>query len=104
MRRKLELAPTAFGDLLNARAWLRQLGAGERARRRLIAIDTALRDLAVHPCRWPRGEAPATRERTIEGYRIVYEVFPDTDDDRSAGEIRVLRLFGPGQDRRGGDR
>jgi hypothetical protein len=29
----------------------------------------------------------------------MYEVDPDTGDDRSAGDVRVLRVFGPHMNR-----
>ncbi len=31
-----------------------------------------------------------------DAYRIIYEVTPDTGDDRTAGNIFVLRVLGPG--------
>ena len=39
------------------------------------------------------------RERPVEGYRVAYEVRPDTGEDRTAGDVTVLRVWGPGQDR-----
>jgi hypothetical protein len=33
------------------------------------------------------------------GYRALYEIVPDTGRNRTAGNVRVLRVFGPGQDR-----
>jgi hypothetical protein len=33
------------------------------------------------------------------GYRALYEVRPDTGLDDSAGDVQVLRVFGPGQSR-----
>lgn len=72
-----------------------------RAQRKLAAIQTALDDLERHPCRWPREAQGGTRYRVVEGYRLTYRVAPDTDDNRTAGDVRVLRVFGPGQDRSG---
>ena len=37
------------------------------------------------------------------GYRAFYEVVPDTGREDSSGDVRVLRVYGPGQDRRGFD-
>ena len=34
------------------------------------------------------------------GYRALYEVTPDTGHNETAGNVLVLRVFGPGQDRR----
>ncbi len=76
-----------------------QPGAGGRAARRLAALAAAVQDLRRHPCRWPQGEHPGVRERHVEGYRVAYEVVPDTGDDATAGDVTVLRVFGPGQDR-----
>jgi hypothetical protein len=34
------------------------------------------------------------------GYRVLYRLDPDTGSNDTAGDIRVLRVFGPGQNRR----
>jgi hypothetical protein len=34
-----------------------------------------------------------------EGYRVIYRVDPDTGNNDTAGEVLVLRVFGPGQAR-----
>lgn len=98
-RRRLTIARGAARDLARARRWLAQPGSGIRAARRLAALDAALRDLREHPCRWPEGEHPGVRVRHVEGHRVAYEVVPDTGDDATAGDVTVLRVFGPGQDR-----
>lgn len=33
------------------------------------------------------------------GYRALYEVQPDTGRDETAGDVIVLRVYGPGQSR-----
>jgi hypothetical protein len=38
------------------------------------------------------GEHQGVRERPVEGYRIAYEVEPDTGKDRTAGDATVLRV------------
>ena len=86
-------------DLAAARQWLTQPGAGVRAARRLAALAAAVQDLQKHPCRWPVGELAGLRGRQVEGHRIVYEVRPDTGDDATAGDVTLLRIFGPGQER-----
>jgi len=30
---------------------------------------------------------------------LIYRVVPDTGDDRTAGNVQVVRVFGPGQSR-----
>ncbi|MDR3506723.1 MAG: type II toxin-antitoxin system RelE/ParE family toxin [Caulobacteraceae bacterium] len=99
MPRQIRLSETAKADLLAARQWLTQSGAGGRAKARLRRITEAIKDLRRHPCRWPVGDHPGVRERPVEGYRLMYEVAPDTGNDRSAGDVAVLRMFGPFQDR-----
>ncbi|MBW8815938.1 MAG: type II toxin-antitoxin system RelE/ParE family toxin [Caulobacterales bacterium] len=99
MQRHLTLSDAARADLESARRWLRQPGAGPRAAARLATIRDAVRDLRQHPCRWPVGDHPGVRERTVGGYRIAYEVRPDTGRDATAGDVDVLRVFAPRQDR-----
>lgn len=81
-------------------AWLTQAGAGPRALRRLEHIIAAVLGLADHPCRHPQSER-GRREFSIEGHRVIYQVTPDTGRDATAGNVRVLRIFGPGQSREG---
>ena len=98
-QRRLTIARGAARDLAEARHWLTQPGAGSSAARRLAALGGAVRDLRNHPCRWPKGGHAGVRERQVEGHRIAYEVVPDTGNDATAGDVTVLRVFGPGQDR-----
>ena len=35
----------------------------------------------------------------VGGYRALYEVISDSGSDESAGDVRVLRVFGPGYSR-----
>jgi hypothetical protein len=35
----------------------------------------------------------------IQGHVVVYELQPDTGDSKTAGDVYVLRVFGPYQDR-----
>jgi plasmid stabilization system protein ParE len=95
--RSLEITEPALDDLAAVRRWLRQPGAGHAAARRLRHIERALTELRIGPCRWPYSEHGCARERVVEGYKIVYEVQPDTGDNATAGDVLVLRIFGPGQ-------
>ncbi|MBV8520939.1 MAG: type II toxin-antitoxin system RelE/ParE family toxin [Acetobacteraceae bacterium] len=85
-------------DLNSVRAWFTQPGAGPRAQRRLAHIERSILELANHPCRHPR-EPHGWREFTIEEHRVRYRVSRDTGRDTTAGNVLVLRIFGPGQDR-----
>ncbi len=102
MPRELIFAPRARDDIEAVRLWLTQPGSGPAARRKLTAVLDAIEDLRKHPCRFPVGQNPGVRERLCAGgYRVFYRVIPDTGRDDSAGDVRVLRIDGPGQDRRG---
>jgi len=100
--RRLIYAPRARQDLDDARHWLTQHGSGPAAWAKLDAILSAIEGLRDHPCRWPRGRHPGVRERLCAGgWRALYEVDPDTGRDDTAGDVRVLRVYSPGQDRSG---
>ena len=34
----------------------------------------------------------------ISKYRVVYELSPDTHDSRTAGDVPIVAVLGPGQD------
>ncbi len=88
-----------MADLGAIRGWLTQSGSGARAHRRLEAIRTAIRRLKKVPCLFAIGEHPHVRELPIAGYRVMYIVEPDTGRNDTAGDVLVLRVFGPGQSR-----
>jgi plasmid stabilization system protein ParE len=98
--RTLIYAPRARDDLDAIRRWLMQPGSGRAARRRLTAIRIAINRLRQHPCLYPAGQYPGVRELPCDGgYRALYRVTSDTGRDDTAGDVRVLRVFGPGQSR-----
>lgn len=100
MPRELIYAPEALADLEAVAHWLTQPGSGPRAWRRLAAIRDSIERLREHPCLWPVGQHAGVRELPCEGgYRALYEVFPDTGRDETAGDVIVLRVYGPGQSR-----
>jgi hypothetical protein len=99
MARKLEVSATALRDIEQMRSWLSQPGTGPRAKERRRRIQNAIRELTQDPVRWSIGVNPGTRERIVEEYVIVYMVSPDTNDRRTAGDVYIVRLYGPGQER-----
>jgi len=102
--RRLIFAPRARDDINDASRWLTQPGSGPAAWAKLDAILSAIEGLRDHPCRWPAGRHQGVRERLCAGgYRVFYRVGPDTGRDETAGDVRMLRVYGPGQDRRGFD-
>lgn len=100
MPRALRYTDKAVADLDRAARWLMQPGSGAAARRRLVAMWAAIEGLREHPCRYPLGQHRGVRERRCAGgYRALYRIVPDTGRDETAGDVLVLRVFGPGQDR-----
>lgn len=100
MPRQLSYADKALADLDAAARWLTQPGSSRTAQRRLAAIWATIERLRDHPCRYPVGQHPGVRELPCAGrYRALYRVNPDTSRDDTAGDVRILRVFGPGQSR-----
>jgi len=98
--RRLRYTDKALADLDAIRGWLTQPGAGQAARRKLMAVRASIRRLRQHPCLYPIGQYPDVRELPCDGgYRALYRVTPDTESNATAGDVQVLRVFGPGQDR-----
>jgi plasmid stabilization system protein ParE len=100
-RRIVEITKIASDDLNNARKWLHQPGAGTAARHRYRALSRAIRILRTDPMRYRRDpEDEHLRIISVEGYRIIYAVtpvIPDTGDNRTAGDMTVLAVLGPGE-------
>jgi ParE toxin of type II toxin-antitoxin system, parDE len=66
----------------------------------LTAIRAAINRLRQYPCLYSTGEHPGVRELPCDGgYRALYRVAPDTGHNDTAGDVVVLRVFGPGQSR-----
>lgn len=99
MPRGLIYAPEALADLDAAAKWLTQPGSGQRAWRRLVAIRNSIERLREQPCLWPVGQHADVRELPCDGYRIFYVVHPDSGRDETAGDVLVLRVYGPRQSR-----
>jgi plasmid stabilization system protein ParE len=98
--RRIIYALRAREDLDAIRQWLTQPGSGSAALRRLVAIRTAIKLLRQDPCLYPGGAHPGVRELPCDGgYRVLYRVMPDTGRSETSGDVRVLRVFGPGQSR-----
>jgi plasmid stabilization system protein ParE len=99
LTRALTYAPRALRDLENIRLWFHQPGAGARAHRRFGNIRAAVDGLTEFPCLHPMSDHLRRREMSCEGHRVIYRVDPDTNDNGTAGDVRVLRVFAPGQAR-----
>ncbi len=98
MPRQIDFTDKALADLDAINGWLTQPGAGRVARRKLAAVWGAIHRLQQQPCLYAVGNHPGVREMPCAGgYRAFYEVDPDTGRNDTAGDVRVLRVFGPGQ-------
>jgi plasmid stabilization system protein ParE len=95
--KRVSLSDQAVVDLNAIYRWQLQPGSGPAAKRRLQAIRDTIARLRHYPCLYARGDQPGTREVSSEGHRIVYVVDPDTGRNADAGDVTVLRVFGPGQ-------
>jgi plasmid stabilization system protein ParE len=99
VRRTLTLTPAALADLDGTAARLIQPGAGIVAWRRWQAILRGVACLRLAPCLYPLGNHPGIREAPLAaGYRALYRVIPDTGRSTTAGDVTVLRVFGPEQE------
>jgi plasmid stabilization system protein ParE len=98
LTRKVTTSKAAAEDVRAARTWLNQPGSGRRARSRFEQIRSAIKELRNTPCLWAVGDQPPYRERVAGEYVIVYEVSPDTGNNQTAGDVEVIRVFGPGQE------
>lgn len=100
MPRKLDYTEEAIDDLDAIRRWLTQPGAGSRARHELATIRADSRRLQQSPCLYPIGQHLGVRELPCAGgYRALYQIRPDTGRNDTAGDLLVVRVYGPGQDR-----
>lgn len=95
----MTIAPSAARAFKEARHWLLQAGAGPDGTSRWQAIRDVRRNLKVHPYLGTAStEAAGHRRVTISGYRLIYQIDPDTGYERTAGNIRNVALFDPGQE------
>ncbi len=75
-----------------------QPGSGPVGAQRWESLREARRTLRAHPDAGSESvEHPGHRQLVVSGYRIVYSVHPDTGDGTTAGDVRVVAVFGPGQ-------
>ena len=75
-----------------------QAGAGPNGRLRWDTLRAARLRLQVHPYLGaPSIEQPGLRQLIVAEHRIIYRLDPDTGDSATAGDVRILLIFGPGQ-------
>ncbi len=87
----------ARGDRQRIRAWFRQPGAGSAALARLSRIEAAIANISSAPYAHPAGPMNGTRVLVRERHRIFYVPIPSPAGADEAGEILIIRIYGPGQ-------
>jgi plasmid stabilization system protein ParE len=101
MHRTVTTSTNALRALEEARKWLLQPGSGADAAKRWARLRNARRSLRQYPYLGAEtAEIPGHRQIVVSGYRIIYQVTLDTGDSATAGDIRVVAIFGPGQEAR----
>ena len=82
----------------DARKWLTQPGSGRVGRARWVALRDAPKLLLLDPRKgaaYP--DLDGLRQYVVTGYRILYQVVPDTGDSATAGDVLVAVILAPGQ-------
>lgn len=98
MARRVTTAPDALKALRQARAWLTQKGSGPNGRARWEALRDSRRRLRTYPYLGASIEGrPGRYQLVVSEHRVIYRVDPDTGESVTAGDIRVVAVFGPGQ-------
>jgi plasmid stabilization system protein ParE len=98
MARKVTTGPAAARALKRAKRWLCQPGSGKEGKRRWDALRNSRRALTLSPYLGLESlEVPGHRLLVISGYRLIYQVYPDTGDSKTVGDIRIVAVFGPGE-------
>jgi plasmid stabilization system protein ParE len=75
-----------------------QQGSGLSGAKRWAALREARSALRTHPYLGAPSEAfPGHRQHVVSSYRIIHRIDPDTGDSSTAGDVRIVTLFGPGE-------
>lgn len=92
------MAPDALEAMRQARAWLMQGGSGPNGRARWHALRDSRMRLRTYPYLGaPVADRPGRYRLVVGEYRLIYRVDPDTGVSDTAGDVRVVAVFGPGQ-------
>jgi plasmid stabilization system protein ParE len=98
MPRRVITSRVAARGFQAARKWLLQPGSGANGARTWRALLQARRTLRDHPYIGVQdANQPIYRVLVVSDYRLVYRVLNDTGDHATAGDIRIVAVFGPGQ-------
>ncbi len=98
MARRVTTTPDALEALRQARAWLTQRGSGANGRARWEALRDSRKRLRTYPyIGTPIEGHPKRYQLVVSEYRVIYRIDPDTGESATAGDLRVLAVFGPGR-------
>ena len=98
MVRRVTTAPDALEALRQARLWLTQTGLGPQGLARWLSLRDSRRRLVEYPYLGAPVDGHKGRYQiVVSEHRLIYRIDPDTGDSATAGDIRVLAVFGPGQ-------
>lgn len=100
MIRELIVSPRAEADIVAAAdRFFTYAGPTPQALRRLQDLIEAIEDLTTAPVTFrTSAKFVGVRERIVSGCTIYFRVLPDTGENETAGDVRVLHVKLPGQD------
>lgn len=100
MIRELVVSPRAEADIIAAvDRFFAYGGPTPQALRRLVDLIEAVEDLTTAPVTFRMSDRFAgVRERIVSGCTIYFRVLPDTGENATAGDVRVLHVKLPSQD------
>lgn len=104
MIRELVVSPRAEADIVAAAdRFFAYAGPTPQALQRLQDLIEAIEDLVNAPVTFRASDRfVGVRERIASGCTIYFRGLPDTGENATAGDVRVLHIKLPGQDDPGG--
>jgi plasmid stabilization system protein ParE len=99
LSRELVVSPRAAADIAAATdRFFAYAGPTLQARQRLRDLINAIEDLTQAPVTFRvSARLAGARERVVSGCVIYFRVLPDTGENATAGDVRVLHVKLPGQ-------
>jgi len=99
MPRKVLMSSAALRAFEQAKDWLLQPGSGPKGAQKWRAMQQIRRRLRGNPYLGPQDlSQPSHRIIVTAGYRFIYRISADTGDSRTAGDVEIVQILGPGQE------
>jgi plasmid stabilization system protein ParE len=100
LSRELVVSPRAEADIVAAAdRFFAYDGPTPQALRRFQDLIEALETLTAAPVTFrTSAKFAGVRERVVSGCTIYFRVLPDTGENATAGDVRILHVKLPGQD------